>query len=90
MINSPYPCQRCGGMVVPLGYVGDVVGYQCCCREWGRWPPPGYNPKPKILPTTPTRNPPGSDIAERRYMTEDDVRRIVREELEKSKETDRG
>ena len=64
-------CQFCHGLVLPDNYVGDVVGRVCFCGSRGLH---GMWIGPYTIPPTERPKP-------IKLITEDDVRRIVREEL---------
>ena len=67
-------CPFCGGQQIPDNYVGDVIGRVCRCGSQGsRWH------GPYVI------TPPGQP-APIKILTEDDVRRIVREEMAKGKQ----
>lgn len=66
-------CPFCQGQLLPDNYVGDVVGRVCRCgSQGGMW----------RGPYTITPHGHSSPV---QLLTEDDVRRIVREEMAKEK-----
>lgn len=67
-------CPRCGGFRLPPAYIGDVIGPVCHC--WPQYPeqPHYYHPMPTIT-TQPD---------EMRFPTVAEIRRIIKEEIEKA------
>lgn len=74
MSNGPWLCQRCGGVRVAIGYIGDVIGPPCVC---GPAMPFAPTPQPKTTayPMTPE---------EFRRIVREEIERAMKEKRDDS------